>query len=328
MKREDVLKLFPGRLREILGRANLDFDRLQEIRLRVNRPLILLYDGREVFLDGLGRQWSIRQKGYTVTQEDITGTLEYISSYSMYAYEEELRQGYLTVQGGHRVGVAGRAVVEGEKLKSVQYISFINVRIAHQIPGCADRLLPYVADGGGVYHTLIVSAPRCGKTTLLRELIRRISDGTESHPGLSVGVVDERSEIGGCYLGIPQNDLGVRTDVLDGCPKAQGMMMLVRAMSPAVIAVDEIATGEDIRAVETVAGCGCKVLATVHGSSMEDVRRRPMLEKLVSERIFERYIILDAAASPGRVREIYDGRGTCLYDGRSGSRLSLVETGS
>lgn len=328
MKREDVLKLFPGTLREILGRANLDFDRLQEIRLRVNRPLILLYDGREIFLDGFGRQWPTRQKGYTVSPEDITGTLEYISSYSMYAYEEELRQGYLTVQGGHRVGVAGRAVVEGEKLKSVQYISFINVRIAHQIPGCADRLLPYVADGDGVCHTLIVSAPRCGKTTLLRELIRRISDGTDSRPGLSVGVVDERSEIGGCYLGIPQNDLGVRTDVLDGCPKAQGMMMLVRAMSPAVIAVDEIATGEDIRAVETVAGCGCKVLATVHGNSMEDVRRRPMLEKLVTERIFERYVILDGAAAPGRVREVYDGRGTCLYDLRSGSRMSLAGTGS
>ncbi|MCI8591177.1 MAG: stage III sporulation protein AA [Lachnospiraceae bacterium] len=327
MKREDVLKLFPGRLRDILGRANLDFDRLQEIRLRVNKPLILLYDGREVFLDGFGRQWSIRQKGYTVTPEDISGTLEYISSYSMYAYEEELRQGYLTVQGGHRVGVAGRAVVEGEKLKSVQYISFINVRIAHQIPGCAEQLLPYVVEGGGVYHTLIVSAPRCGKTTLLRELIRRISDGTESCPGLSVGVVDERSEIGGCYLGIPQNDLGVRTDVLDGCPKAQGMMMLVRSMSPAVIAVDEIATGEDIRAVETVAGCGCKILATVHGSTMEDVRRRPMLEKLVAERIFERYVILDGAAAPGRVREIYDGRGTCLYDGRGGS-LPLAKTGS
>lgn len=328
MKREDVLKLFPAPIRDILGRAHLDFDRLQEIRLRVNRPLILLYDGREVFLDGFGRQWSMGQKGYTVTPEDITGTLEYISSYSMYAYEEELRQGYLTVRGGHRVGVAGRAVVEGEKLKTVQYISFINVRIAHQIRGCADRLLPYVADGGGVYHTLIVSAPRCGKTTLLRELIRRISDGTDSYPGLSVGVVDERSEIGGCYLGIPQNDLGVRTDVLDGCPKAQGMMMLVRSMAPAVIAVDEIATGEDIRAVETVAGCGCKVLATVHGSSMEDVRRRPILEKLVSERIFERYVILDGAAAPGRVREVYDGRGTCLYDGRGHSRLVLAETGS
>lgn len=328
MKREDVLKLFPAPIRDILGRAHLDFDRLQEIRLRVNRPLILLYDGREVFLDGFGRQWSMGQKGYTVTAEDITGTLEYISGYSMYAYEEELRQGYLTVRGGHRVGVAGRAVVEGEKLKTVQYISFINVRIAHQIRGCADRLLPYVADGGGVYHTLIVSAPRCGKTTLLRELIRRISDGTDSYPGLSVGVVDERSEIGGCYLGIPQNDLGVRTDVLDGCPKAQGMMMLVRSMSPAVIAVDEIATGEDIRAVETVAGCGCKVLATVHGSSMEDVRRRPILEKLVSERIFERYVILDGAAAPGRVREVYDGRGTCLYDGRGHSRPALAETGS
>lgn len=328
MKREDVLKLFPAMIRDILGRAHLDFDRLQEIRLRVNKPLILLYDGREVFLDGFGRQWSTGQKGYTVTPEDINGTLEYISSYSMYAYEEELRQGYLTVQGGHRVGVAGRAVVEGERLKTVQYISFINVRIAHQIPGCADQLLPYVADGDGVYHTLIVSAPRCGKTTLLRELIRRISDGTDGHPGLSVGVVDERSEIGGCYLGIPQNDLGVRTDVLDGCPKAQGMMMLVRSMSPAVIAVDEIATGEDIRAVETVAGCGCKVLATVHGSSIEDVRRRPILEKLVSERIFERYVILDGAAVPGRIREVYDSRGTCLYDGRGRGRLALAETGS
>lgn len=316
MKREEIIKLFFGNPGHILEKADLNFELLQEIRLRANRPLALLYDGKELFPDIRGRKWTDPGKGYVVTPEEITQTMEYISSYSLYAFEEELRQGYLTVQGGHRVGVAGKTVLDGERVRSVQYISFINVRLAHQVTGCAEEVLPYIADETGIHHTLIVSAPRCGKTTLLRDLIRQLSNGTPYHAGVPVGVVDERSELGGCYLGIPQNDLGIRTDVLDGCPKVQGMMMLLRTMSPAVIAVDEIATGEDIRAVETIAGCGCKVLATVHGRTMEDVRKKPILQKLVAEHVFERYVILDPEGKPGRVKEIFNEQGTSLYDAR------------
>lgn len=164
--------------------------------------------------------------------------------------------------------------------------------------------MPYLWEDGRFLHTLIVSAPGCGKTTMLRDIIRQISDGESPYPGLTVGVVDERSEIAGCYLGVAQNDVGIRTDVLDCCPKAEGMMMLIRAMSPDVVAVDEIGTGEDIRAIESVVNCGCKLLATVHGNSMEDMKQKPLLNRLVESHVFERYIVLDAKPHAGSVQAI------------------------
>ena len=194
-------------------------------------------------------------------------------------------------------------------------ISCINIRFAHQITGCADMVIPYVTEDGKLCHTLIISPPGCGKTTLLRDLVRQISDGWETFPGNTVGVVDERSEIGGSYQGIPQNDVGIRTDVLDCCSKAEGMVMLLRSMAPQVIAVDEIGNYEDIRAIEMTLNSGCKLLATVHGSSIDEIRKKPLLERLIKEHVFERYIILqkETAGKIGKVREIYDERGTCLY---------------
>lgn len=313
--REEVLKLFSGEIRNILGKADLKQDRLQEIRLRVNAPLMIVYDGEEYFLSSGGKLKKTPSGACMVSAACIQETLEYISGYSLYAYEEEIRQGYITIQGGHRVGLAGKTVLDGERIKSIHHISFINVRFSHQIMGCARKVLPFVTDGDTVRHTLIISPPRCGKTTLLRDLIRQISNGDAKRAGHCVGVVDERSEIGGCYQGIPQNDVGIRTDVLDACPKAEGMMMLIRSMSPEVIAVDEIGSYEDIHAIETVINCGCKLLATVHGSSIDDIRRKPLLDRIVKERVFERYILLDGCRGIGKIRQIFDERGTCLFQG-------------
>ncbi|MGI6011690.1 MAG: stage III sporulation protein AA [Ruminococcus sp.] len=315
--REEILKLFAGEVRDLLEKADLRQECLQEIRLRVNAPLMIVYDGEEYFLGADGGRRKTPVSSYLISPKCIRETLEFISGYSLYAYEEEIRQGYLTIQGGHRVGLAGKTVLEGEKIKSIHHISFINVRFSHQIVGCAGKVLPFVTDGDRIRHTLIISPPRCGKTTLLRDLIRQISNGDEKRAGHCVGVVDERSEIGGCYQGIPQNDVGIRTDVLDGCPKAEGMMMLIRSMSPEVVAVDEIGSYEDIHAIETVINCGCKLLATVHGSSIEEIRRKPLLDRMVKERVFERYILLDGRQGIGRIHQIFDERGTCLFQGES-----------
>lgn len=315
MKREDVLRLFPGTIREILARAPWDAEQLQEIRLRTGKPLLLWQNGEEYFLSTQGLLTRHKELAYLVHGEEIRTTMEYLGQYSLYAYEEELRQGFLTIQGGHRVGVTGKAIVEQKQVRGVHQISCINIRFSHEVAGCADPVIPYVIGRQEVYHTLIISPPRCGKTTLLRDLVRQISDGTGEFAGCTVGVVDERSEIGGSYHGIPQNDVGIRTDLLDCCPKAEGMMMLMRSMSPEVIAVDEIGNYEDIDALEMIFHSGCKLLATVHGSSIEEIRQKPLLERLMKEHVFERYLLLGRGEGQGvgTVTGIFDERGTCLY---------------
>ncbi len=300
MKREELTCMFAKKIRGILERSTVDFSVLEEIRLRAGQPLCVCCGGRERYLTVTGEATGHWRQAYQVTAGDIQETLEYVSRYSLYAFEEELRQGFITIPGGHRVGLAGKAVVQGGEIRGLKYISFLNVRLARQVKGCADRILPYLWKGERFCHTLLVSPPRLGKTTLLRDIIRQVSDGG-LHPPQTVGVVDERSELGACSCGIPQNDLGRHTDVLDGCPKAEGIRMLLRTMSPRVIAVDEVGTPADLEALSYSLHCGCGILATVHGSSLEDLRRKPVLSRLVEEGIFERYLVLSADAR-GSVR--------------------------
>ena len=310
--RDELLRIVALHIRRILERAAPDFDGLQEIRLRAGRPLAIVERGREVFLTGDGARTREAGAAWRVTAQELRETMEFVGEYSLYAYEDELRQGYLTIRGGHRVGVAGRTVLDGDKVKSVRYISCVNVRLSHEVPGCADPVLPYLWGDEGLLHTLIISPPRCGKTTLLRDMVRQISDGSRARRGYTVGVVDERSEICGCFMGIPENDVGVRTDVMDACPKAEGMMMLVRSMAPEVIAVDEIGRYEDIDAIETVLYSGCRLIATVHGSSLSDIQAKPLFQRLAQEQVFERYVILGDSFRSGHIGEILDGRGRKL----------------
>ena len=179
MRKEEILKLFSSEIRDILGEMDIDFVQLQEIRLRVNCPLMVIYQGNEYFVKGDSTLCAEQSGAYSVTSKAVKGTMEYVSNYSLYAYEEEIRQGYITIQGGHRVGIAGKAVIDGNRVKGIKYISFINIRFSHQIKGCADKVLSYVRGEERIYHTLIISSPRCGKTTLLRDLIRQLSDGSK-----------------------------------------------------------------------------------------------------------------------------------------------------
>ena len=319
-RKEEICHILAVRFRKLLDFSSIDFSKLQEIRLRVGAPFLIVYGGKEFFLDSAGRFTSEADKAFVVGQREIRETLEYISNYSMYAFDEELRQGYLTVQGGHRVGVAGKMIWEGRQAKSMKNISFLNIRLAHEVQGCADDILPYLVREQGIYHTLLISPPRCGKTTLLRDLIRQLSDGDSSRGGMTVGVVDERSELGACYLGVPQNDVGCRTDILDGCPKVEGMMMLVRSMAPQVIAVDEVGSGEDVRAMEYVMNCGICLLATAHGISIDDIKNKPVFGRLVKEKIFGRYVLLQPGAV-GKLQAIFDERGSILFSGTRGKEL-------
>ena len=311
-KKDELIKIFAKDIRKILETMTVDFGQVQEIRLRIHAPLLMIWNNQEYYITKQGKPSKYVDDAYFITRADLRETLEYMSNYSLYAFEEEMKQGFITIQGGHRIGIAGKTIIDEFGIKTMKFISFINVRLAHQIQGCADEVLPYLYERGDILHTLIISPPRCGKTTLLRDIIRQVSNGSRTAQGMTVGVIDERSEIGACYQGVPQNELGIRTDILDCCPKAQGMMMLIRTMSPRVIAVDEVGSREDLEAIKYVMNCGCKLMATVHGNSIEDLKLKPVLKTLVQERWFERYVILNNQGRIGNIAEIYDSRGNQL----------------
>ena len=302
--KQEIVNLFPVRLRQILEALPLDFARLEEIRLRCGQPILFRIAGKEMGITGSGDLTELGSSGKLanweklekIREKELKDTLEIMGGFSLYAAEEELRQGFFTVRGGHRIGVAGRVILKDRQITGLKAASFLNVRVAHEIKGCADQVLPFLYVNGKFVSTLIVSPPGCGKTTLLRDLIRQVSDGSSqkagkcSFAGVNVGVADERSELGACYQGVPQNDLGMRTDVLDGCPKAQGMLLLLRSMSPQVIAVDELGEETDRRALQKAAACGCGLLATLHGTDETDAAKR--LGESCLRQIFDRIVIL------------------------------------
>lgn len=295
-----MIRLFPDRIRGMIGRQDIPFEEIREIRFRAYRPVVMNVGGREhLVMDG--------NRLYIADRVVLKEMLEYMSGFSVYAFEEEIRQGYLTLEGGHRVGIAGKPVVKNGEITNFQYISGFHFRISHEVKGAGDEILPYLYENRKLCNTLILSPPGFGKTTVLRDLVRRISDGNENGAGMNVGVVDERSEVGGAYLGIAQNDLGMRTDLLDDCPKAQGMRMLLRAMGPQVIAVDELGGMEDARAVLQISRCGVKMVMTAHGADIEELRQKKDLEALMERHIFARFVILKSPMGKRRLFEVYDG---------------------
>lgn len=308
-RREEVLRIFSVKIRNVLAELDIQFERLQEIRMRAGAPMLCKYAGKEWYIGREGGLVREREQAFWVDKREMNETMEYVGNYSLYAYEEEIRQGFLTIQGGHRVGVAGKAVVENGRVKNLKYISFLNIRFAHEIKGCGIKLLPFIIQQGRLLHTLIISPPGCGKTTLLRDCIRLLSDGTAFCDGQTVGVVDERSEIGGCYLGVPQNDLGIRTDVLDCCPKTEGIRMLLRSMAPDIIAVDEIGSDSDAQMLQQAIHTGCRLLATVHGNSLDDISHQAVFEKMIQEQWIQRYVVLSARAGVGTIEHIYRENG-------------------
>lgn len=305
MLKEELLQLFPGRIKQGILQAQLDFETVQEVRLRVNQPMIFREYGREFYITESGEKSFDSCQGSCITAKELKALVEAACGYSGYAFEEEIKRGYVTLGGGHRMGLVGRAVVTEQGIQTLKYISGLNIRVAHPVKGCGELWRSYLYKKKSPCHTLLISPPGCGKTTLLRDVVRMLSDGDHRHPGVSVSVVDERSEIAGMYRGILTQELGMRTDVLDGCPKAWGMEMVLRSMAPEVLAVDEIGI-MDVPYIENALRCGCKVIATMHGEGLEDFLKKPGFSGLVKEKVFERYFILEKRKTPGTVSAVYD----------------------
>lgn len=309
--RQQIIPLLPPPLQKAVAALKPPIiSRLEEMRLRAGRPLILETDAGENFL-GLKGLVTEPFQAYLVTAEDLHHILLQMTEFSLYARDEELKRGYLALPGGHRAGFTGRVVLERGEVKLLRDFNSINIRIAREVKGAALGLLPHVycATKKRVRHTLLVSPPQAGKTTMLRDLARLLSDGDpqSGRPGFKVAIVDERSEIAGCYQGKPQLDVGMRTDVLDGCPKAEGMMMLVRSMSPQVVVTDELGRPEDVRAVEEVVNTGASVLTTAHAYDVQELIRRPSLAYLLKNGLFQRVIMLSRRRGPGTIEKIYNG---------------------
>ena len=258
-------------------------DKLEEIRLRSSKPLILKIEQEIIVTE------------YIVSQQEVLQSFEKICESSIYSYRKQICDGYITIKGGNRVGITGSAVVDNGQVTNINYISSLNFRIASQRIGCSNNVMEDIIDfqNNSVYNTLIVSPPGCGKTTLLRDIIRNISNGTVGFNGKTVGIVDERGEIAAMYKGIPQNDIGIRTDVIDNMPKPQGMKILVRSMAPDVIACDEIGSKEDVQAIDYAMCSGVKGIFTAHGKTIEEISKNPELSQLLNRHMFERIILLN-----------------------------------
>lgn len=300
-----VLARLPERLRP--GLESVRAAGWEEIRLAVGRPLTLAGVAGDRFLALDGSLVSRSDHAYRVTSDDVRDALQLMTRGSIYALEEEFRRGYLSLPGGHRVGMAGRAVLENGSVRTIRDVAGLNIRVAREVRGAANGLVPFVVGREGVRSTLLLAPPRGGKTTVLRDLVRQISDG-----GWRVGLVDERSELAGSVEGVPQLDVGIRTDVLDGCPKAEGVAMLLRAMGPQVVACDEIGGEAEAAILGDAGNAGVRVLATAHAAGLAEATERAVLGAILRSGVFDRVAVLSRRRGPGTLEEVRDGAGTVI----------------
>ncbi|WP_130807147.1 stage III sporulation protein AA [Senegalia massiliensis] len=292
IKLENVLRSIPTRYKETI----------EEIRLRVDCPLMIESLGNDYYVNCNGQVGKEINNSFIIGEKIIKNTFERLCEYSIYAVQDELRNGFITIKGGHRIGIAGKVVYKERSITTIKEISSINIRIARQKIGISKNIMNFLWDKSSIYNTLIISPPQCGKTTLLRDIIR-----TVSNKGLKVAVIDERSEIGGMYQGKPQNDLGVRTDILDRANKFEGTLMMLRALSPHVIATDELGDKLDIDAIHNSIKAGVKIITTIHGESINDIKTKPYISDIMNQKIFKRIIILDNSKGVGTINDVLDG---------------------
>ena len=295
INKEEILRLFPEKLIcEV--KTYLEKSQVEEIRVKTNRPIIISTIKEEVVLD------------YIATEDDLKFMMAKISNYSLYAFEEQIKQGYITLKGGHRVGLAGECVITNGDISTIKNITSLNIRVTREIIGVSNKIMSKIISNGRVLNTLIISPPKCGKTTLLRDIARNISNGMYrlDLKGKKVTIVDERSEIAGSFNGIPQLNVGIRSDILDNCLKKTGMLMAIRSLSPEVLVCDEIGTYGEMEALQVAFNSGVNIIVTVHGFDIEDIYSRRIFKELIEQSILQRIIVLSNKNGAGTVDKVYE----------------------
>lgn len=248
----------------------------EEIRLRAGRPPSLLRGGGETQLDS----------ARLVTPDDLEGVLERATGASVHSAQSSIRNGFVSVRGGIRLGLCGSVIIRDGCPDGIKKLSSVSIRIPHEAKECCDGTYQALTDGG-FRSTLVLSPPGGGKTTYLRELVRRLS-----RDGARVSLCDDRGEVAAVWNGEAQFDVGARTDVMSDAPKADTALMLLRAMNPQILAMDEITAPGDIDAVEEAVGCGVQLLATAHAASVGEFLTRPLYRRLAEDKVFKNAVVI------------------------------------
>jgi stage III sporulation protein AA len=293
----NLLNYLNTKVKNVVSKADAYMNEAVEIRLRINSPVLIKTSKHDYFLD----------ENSIISKRDIDEIVGNFTKNSIHAFENEISKGFITIEGGHRVGISGDCIYDKGNLKGFKNITSLNIRIAREFMGCSEKTLKYlITPDKNIFNTLIVGPPLSGKTTLIRDVSKNLSDGIKNpyFEGCDVTLIDERGEISAVYNGIPQMNTGMRTDVLSYCKKSDGFFMSVRALSPRVIISDELGSVDDFEIIQYALKSGVKIIATAHGFSMDDVKRNVYLRNIIENNFFDRAFILNKR--PLKVNEVFD----------------------